>query len=393
MRRTFGNPRATRAAFVVVTAVASGAALASCIEDAVLIADGGGGSGASGGAVTTSAMGGAGATNGGGGGGAPGAGGGGAPLDCDHCPGVDTTCQTRVCDPCDVDNADAGTPCTEGGGVKCNGLGDCVECLTAADCPEVGDLCIGFQCGTANGANGDPCANNAECFSGNCSPDGVCCDTPCNGLCESCLAAKTCAGTDGTCAPIPPGNDPDNECPTGACFLGPSCQEGKVVFVSSAQYTGNLGGLTGADMKCQTLATAACLPGNYLAWLSDSTGSPNTRFTQSNIPYRLVNGTLIAANYGDLTDGSIANPVNLTELNGVPLDSPVTCSMQKMSYSATDANGNAVHPMERCSDWSTTSGQASWGYNLVTNGNWTQACFGTGGNTCGAVATLYCFQQ
>lgn len=354
---------------------------AACIEDAVLIEDGAGGDAGDG-----AGAGGQGGETGGQGGGT-----GGGPVNCDHCPGMDTTCQERVCDPCDVQNAPAATPCTEDGGVMCNGLGGCVECLTSDDCSEVGDMCIDGECGTASGANGDPCLQNADCFSGHCSPDAVCCDAACDGLCESCLGADNC-GVDGTCGLIPAGNDPDGECPSGACFSG-ACADGKVVFVTSTTYKGNLGGLDGADDKCNQRATAACMGGTFRAWLSAGTGSPNTRFTQSSIPYRRIDGTIIATNYADLTDGTLSAPINLTELGGVPAMSPVTCTMQQMSYSATDISGDAAHPDEDCSDWTSTTGEAAWGYNTVINGNWTQGCFGSGGDTCNVNATLYCFQQ
>ncbi len=357
-------------------------AAAACIEDAVLIEGSGG-----------DAAGGETGTAGGGGDGGSGAGNAGGPPSCDHCPGRDTTCQYRVCDPCDVENARAATPCSEDGGVMCNGLGACVECLTSQDCSEAGDMCIDGQCGTASGANGDPCQQNADCFSGHCSPDGVCCDRACDALCESCLGADNC-GSDGTCGSIPAGNDPDDECPSGACFSG-SCADGKVVFVTSTTYKGNLGGLDGADDKCNERAMAACMSGSFRAWLSDNTGSPNSRFVQSSIPYRLIDGTIIASNYADLTDGTLSAPIQLTELGGAPAMSPVGCMVQQMSYSATDISGDLEpeHADETCSDWTATTGEAAWGFNTVTNGNWTLGCYGTGGNTCNVNATLYCFQQ
>jgi hypothetical protein len=67
--------------------------------------------------------------------------------------------------------------------------------------------------------NGAKCANDGTednpqyCLSGICSPDHVCCDAACTGTCESCLGKET-GKTDGTCAPIPAGQDPDSECPT-----------------------------------------------------------------------------------------------------------------------------------------------------------------------------------
>jgi hypothetical protein len=62
----------------------------------------------------------------------------------------------------------------------------------------------------------------------------------------------------------------------------------RTVFVTSQVYDTNLDGLQGADLKCQTLATAAGLKGRYKAWLSDSTASPSTRFVKSKGPYKLM---------------------------------------------------------------------------------------------------------
>lgn len=46
-----------------------------------------------------------------------------------------------------------------------------------------------------------------------------------------------------------------------------------LAFVTSATTTGNLGGREGGDALCNRLAAAAGQPGQYLAWLSTSTGS------------------------------------------------------------------------------------------------------------------------
>ncbi|MDH3631547.1 MAG: DUF1554 domain-containing protein [Gammaproteobacteria bacterium] len=88
----------------------------------------------------------------------------------------------------------------------------------------------------------------------------------------------------------------------------------KTVFVTSATFDSNLGGLTGADAKCQAEAdgpTSIVPSGTYLAWLSDGTNSPNTRFTKSSHPYVLPNGKKIAEGYTDLTDGSLLIPISL----------------------------------------------------------------------------------
>ncbi len=76
------------------------------------------------------------------------------------------------------------------------------------------------------------CQRGEECESGHCA-DGVCCDTACNGLCVACSAERIGGGTDGTCAPITAGADPDSECEdqgsascgtSGACDGNGACQ-------------------------------------------------------------------------------------------------------------------------------------------------------------------------
>ncbi len=55
--------------------------------------------------------------------------------------------------------------------------------------------------------NGEACAQPAQCGSGYCT-DGVCCDSACTGVCESCAVV----GALGHCSAVPSGLDPDSEC-------------------------------------------------------------------------------------------------------------------------------------------------------------------------------------
>ncbi len=79
---------------------------------------------------------------------------------------------------------------------------------------------------------GAECHDASACASGHCV-DGVCCDTACDGLCVACKADRIGSGTDGTCAPIATGTDPDSECldqgsascgTTGLCDGAGACQ-------------------------------------------------------------------------------------------------------------------------------------------------------------------------
>ena len=93
----------------------------------------------------------------------------------------------------------------------------------------------------------------------------------------------------------------------GNCTPGAGRPE-RAVFATSASFDGNLGGLAGADAKCQAEAddpTSIVPAGTYLAWLSDGTDSPETRFTKSSHPYILPDGTKLAEDFTDLTSGSV----------------------------------------------------------------------------------------
>ena len=90
----------------------------------------------------------------------------------------------------------------------------------------------------------------------------------------------------------------------------------KRVFVTAAKYNGDLGGLAGADAKCQAAADAAGLGGIFMAWLSDGLDSPGTRFLTLPLgPYITINGATVAGSYGDLTNGTgnINTPLDITE--------------------------------------------------------------------------------
>jgi hypothetical protein len=60
--------------------------------------------------------------------------------------------------------------------------------------------------------NGSACSSSGPaCGSGYCV-DGVCCDTPCSGLCQACTAAlKQSGAADGTCGPAKAGTNPHND--------------------------------------------------------------------------------------------------------------------------------------------------------------------------------------
>ncbi|MFO0556266.1 MAG: serine/threonine-protein kinase [Polyangiaceae bacterium] len=67
---------------------------------------------------------------------------------------------------------------------------------------------------------GASCAYDALCASGHCV-DGVCCDLPCDGVCEACTPSKKATGGGpGGCGYVTAGEDPARECGAGRACNG-----------------------------------------------------------------------------------------------------------------------------------------------------------------------------
>ena len=162
---------------------------------------------------------------------------------------------------------------------------------------------------------------------------------------------------------------------------------GNRVFVTKDLYTGNLGGLAGADAKCQASANAANLGGTWKAWLSDSKTSASSRLIHGNAPYRLVNGIVIANNWDDLTDGSLINRIDKDQFGG---------SIDWPAWTGTTASGE-IHSRGNCNDWTATTADytAAIGHHFYLDSQWTAY----GYTWCRDSSSftdrehLYCFEQ
>jgi hypothetical protein len=154
------------------------------------------------------------------------------------------------------------------------------------------------------------------------------------------------------------------------------------VFITSGTYTGNLGGLSGADSSCQALADAAGLVGTFKAWLSDGTTSAASRLTHSTLDYVLVDGTVVANGWNDLTDGTLDAVINLTQ-TGAP-------NASKFVWTNTTQSGT-IDGAAHCLNW--TSNQGAETGNRGTSGFTTFEWTNNLGNFCTATNYLYCFEQ
>lgn len=146
----------------------------------------------------------------------------------------------------------------------------------------------------------------------------------------------------------------------GACWA--TCRwQGRLVFLTSATYSGALGGLDGADIRCRNLAKEAGMEGanTFRAWLSDANQSPNTRFQQialTDAPYILPNGRIVAASFAELVEDGPRTGIAVTETGEAVFNHPV--------WTNTTGLGNPLSPVDHCAGWTSASQQLSSHFGL-----------------------------
>jgi hypothetical protein len=164
-------------------------------------------------------------------------------------------------------------------------------------------------------------------------------------------------------------------CPGGGC---------KAVFVSPQTPIAMLGNVQTADARCQSVAAANRLGGTFLAWISDDSSSPSSRFSRATVPYALLSGTLVANDYTDLTDGSLAHPIDV-DVTGATLTGAAEV------WTGTNPDGTSAG--DSCAGWTNTSALTPFAVVGVTsNGGsaWTSIYL----QFCDRTASrLYCFEQ
>jgi len=190
--------------------------------------------------------------------------------------------------------------------------------------------------------------------------------------------------------------DYDEVCDDGNTDDEDSCNfdcstEIRRVFVTSNLFNGNLGGLAGADAKCQEAAGNAGLTGTYKAWLSDSVAAAKDRLTHFNNGYYvLVDGTPVIDGWDDLVTFpfDLINSINIDE-NG----NEVTTNVVSAVWTNTTQMGYLRHSniSYSCANWtSSTSYYGYYGVSVYNNYFWTNR-----GATasCRGTLRLYCFEQ
>jgi hypothetical protein len=171
--------------------------------------------------------------------------------------------------------------------------------------------------------------------------------------------------------------DPDPDPSTDA--EEPTAQEPALLaFVTSLDYTADLGGLEGADEICRFEAEAAQLPGTYRAWISDASSDAIDRIDGDG-PWHGVDGERLFNNHAHLR----TSPLQAIAID--PLGHPAS---HALVWTGTGTGGRWLGT-DSCGGWTVEDPFGDAGTGQASTGTqWTDA----GPGPCTWPARLYCLQ-
>jgi hypothetical protein len=168
--------------------------------------------------------------------------------------------------------------------------------------------------------------------------------------------------------------------------------------VTSLPVDGGMNGMNGAvggDTFCQQAAVAAGIAqaAPWRAWLSDHNSTPLTRFVMDPGPYILLDGTLVAANFLELTSGTLEHAIDMDEMLNPTLTFNVWTGTEANGAESTILGDNG-QPISHCQNWSAPGSDTDFallGDSSHTDSLWTsnpppQGCYVQN-------IHLYCFEQ
>lgn len=159
--------------------------------------------------------------------------------------------------------------------------------------------------------------------------------------------------------------------------------KGVVVFVTDAEFLGDLGGVEGADQKCRDAAAQAGLqsPEKYIAWLSVGDNTAASRVPLVDKPYYVLSGDAIALDQGALLSGKLLHAIDVTENKDV-------LGIRRVWTNTTPA-GETASKSADCQSFTSPSDadSAAFGFTKDTGTSWTEAMQ----TYCDKPLRLYCF--
>lgn len=159
-----------------------------------------------------------------------------------------------------------------------------------------------------------------------------------------------------------------------------------LMFTTSALYDGDLGGLAGADAKCQALAAARGLGGRYIAYLGGTGVDAPSRFAGAS-GWTRVDGLPMIDAIGEFGTVTLPSAPVLDEGGG---DLTVTAQVRVWTATSADTTywGQNCNSTGAAADWSTTSGRTTSGVCTTTDGG---VLVGGSVSPCATPLRLYCF--
>jgi hypothetical protein len=153
------------------------------------------------------------------------------------------------------------------------------------------------------------------------------------------------------------------------------------------QVEGAADGLDGADILCNRAASAAGLPGTYVAWLSNSKVNAVDRLAGAR-GWQRTDGVPFADQYHSLRHGANWVPLNRDEYGqSVNRDEDEYGQSVGRLFVFTGTNGNGARDTRTCDDWSSTRNIAVGGALGDVGISWTS----TKSPRCNTGHRLYCF--
>lgn len=188
-----------------------------------------------------------------------------------------------------------------------------------------------------------------------CMEDLAECESACgNGTVEAWEDCDAGNLNDKTCEDLGYANGDTLLCGAGCTFDTIACN--RTVYVTSARFDGNIvaaangdpyncnvsDGLLAGDCICRYYADQESIAEPVMAWLSDGTDSPNSRFVKPLGGYYNTQGTVVAHNYFDLIDGTLANPITWDEKGQTDANHP---------FYWTGTSGDGQSQVHTCNGW------------------------------------------
>lgn len=160
------------------------------------------------------------------------------------------------------------------------------------------------------------------------------------------------------------------------------------IFVTASSFTGDLGGLSGADLQCQTAATQAGLTRSYKAIMSDNSETAKKRLNLIGGIYKFEGSKKVEV----VSVGvDLWNPGGLTA--AVDTDENGNKVAAGAVWTGTDSDGgNFAGTLDNCQGWSSSdsANYGAVGRSDQSDGDWVEDFTPI---SCDLLKPIYCISQ